>query len=64
MFFKYIKIFYFTVNKNLILLLDWILKKDNKIKDSVLNKIILYKKDYEKRFNQYSIYDMIILNFI
>jgi len=44
-----IRTFYFLYNWDEIILIDWFIKKDNKLKSSILNKVIKYKKDYLKR---------------
>lgn len=44
-----IRIFYFSYINNKIILLDWYIKKENKLKRSIINKIINYKKDYLKK---------------
>lgn len=43
------RIFYFTYEWNTIVLLDWIIKKDNKLNSNVLKIIKTYKKDFLKR---------------
>lgn len=47
---NYYRVFYFSILNDKIVILDWFLKKENKLKHSILNKIIYYKKDYLKRF--------------
>ncbi len=44
------RVFYFIYFWNSIVLLDWFIKKDNKLKREILNKIIKYKKNFIKRF--------------
>ena len=44
-----VRVFYFSEINNKIIILDWYIKKDNKLKKEVLNKMIEYKKDYLKR---------------
>ena len=43
------RIFYFTYEWNSIIILDWIIKKDNKLKQSVLSKMKWYMNDISKR---------------
>lgn len=43
------RFFYFSYSFNKIIILDWFIKKDNKLKNNILSKIINYKNDYIKR---------------
>lgn len=43
------RIFYFTIQGNNIILLDWIVKKDQKLKRNILDKMINYKNDFLNR---------------
>ena len=45
------RIFYFTYNRSLFVLLNGFLKKSNKTPKSELEKAISYRSDYEKRCN-------------
>jgi phage-related protein len=42
------RIFYFTYEKEIIILLDWIIKKDNKIKSDILVRLRKYMEDFIK----------------
>lgn len=44
-----IRVFYFSKINNEIVVLDWYVKKENKLKKQILDRIILYKNDYLKR---------------
>ena len=41
--------FYFTYKWDFIVILDWFIKKDNKIKQSILNKVKWYMLDFLTR---------------
>jgi phage-related protein len=43
------RIFYFTYSWNKIIILDWVIKKENKLKQSILNKVKWYINDFLKR---------------
>jgi phage-related protein len=43
------RIFYFTIKDETIILLDWIIKKDDKLKNWIIDKMIAYKNDYLER---------------
>lgn len=43
------RIFYFTIQGNNIILLDWIIKKDQKLKRNILDKMINYKNNFLNR---------------
>ena len=45
------RIFYFTYNRNMFVLLNGFLKKTNKTPKGELEKAISYRNDYEKRCN-------------
>lgn len=45
------RIFYFTFIDDNIVLLDWITKKEQKLRKWIFDKMILYKNDYIKRQN-------------
>jgi len=47
------RIFYFSCIWNNIIILDWFIKKDNKLKKGIFKKILLYKKDFLQRFAKY-----------
>lgn len=40
------RILYFTITTNSIVILDWIIKKDQKLNKDILDKMIIYKNDY------------------
>ena len=42
------RVFYFTYTNNYIILLDWILKKNNKLKISLIEKLKIYMNDFLK----------------
>ena len=44
------RIFYFTFLWENIIVLDWIIKKDNKLKNRDIERSVWYKKDFIKRF--------------
>ena len=44
-----IRVFYFSKINNEIIILDWFIKKENKLKKQVLDRVIRYKNDYIKR---------------
>lgn len=46
-----VRIFYFTLEKDRIVLLDAIVKKEQKLKRSVIERIIGYREDFLKRQN-------------
>lgn len=43
------RFFYFHYIWDKIIILDWFIKKDNKLRNSVLERVIEYKNDYIKR---------------
>lgn len=42
------RVFYFTIKNEKIILLEWIIKKSQKLNNSIIEKIKKYKKDYIK----------------
>lgn len=45
-----VRVFYFSNIWNKLIILDWYIKKDDKLKINVINKMISYKNDFIKRF--------------
>ena len=43
------RIFYFTINNEKIILLDWIIKKTQKIDNSIIERVKKFKNDFLKK---------------
>ena len=44
------RIFYFTFDRDSIVLLDGIIKKEQKLKPTIISRVLGFKNDYEKRY--------------